>query len=530
MKKLFLTLFLFSGLIFAQEDYKLTAKEIVSPDGVTVSVTMDIPESIHIYTQQFFEINDVEVKGLGESKITLPKSKKYKDFTGVETDVYAGKSVITIFKPFSDKDSWSWELSVQTQGCTDALCFPPRTDTFKFSSETSKAVTKEAVESPPTEQPVELTKSAGLAAFDKAFEKFNVIKSDSGYKNAEEFIEFLKSDSEPKGLEGLGFFALVITVLLGGLALNLTPCILPMIPINLGIIGAGVKADSKWHGFMRGGFYGIGIAFAYGILGLAAVLGGASFGTLNSSPWFNFGIAVVFIVLGLAIMDVFIIDLSKFQSNKSATKAKSGGFIPIFLLGAISALLAGACVAPVVIAVLLYSTQQFSAGNTFALLLPFLLGIGMALPWPLAGAGIGVLPKPGMWMSKVKVVFGIIIFGFAASYAYLGYTLLPKSSITETDGVTKVFNPKTELVAFTESLEKAAAEKKPVLVDFWATWCTNCIKMKKTTFKDEKVIEELNDYEFLLFQAEQPSDETVKYVQDKFGVLGLPTYLVLEPK
>lgn len=370
MKKLFLILFLFSGLVFAQEDYKLTAKEVVSTEGVTVSVTMDIPESIHIYTQQFFEVKDVKTTGLGESKITLPKSKKYKDFTGVETDVYGGKSVIKVFKPFTDKNSWSWELSVQTQGCTDTLCFPPRTDTFKFSSNKSGTAPVEVTENVDITESTENT--AEITAFDKAFDKFTIVKSGSGYKDADEFIEFLKSDSEPQGLEKLGFFALIITILLGGLALNLTPCILPMIPINLGIIGAGVKADSKWHGFMRGGFYGLGIAFAYGILGLAAVLGGASFGTLNSSPWFNFGIAVIFIILGLAIMDVFIIDLSKFQSNKSANKAKSGGFIPVFLLGAISALLAGACVAPVVIAVLLYSTQQYSAGNTFALLLPFL--------------------------------------------------------------------------------------------------------------------------------------------------------------
>lgn len=529
MKKIFLLLVLFAGGIFGEEDYKLTAEQKVTAEGVTVFVTMDISKNVHIYATQFFEVKDTASSGLGESKITLPKLKKYKDFTGVEVDVYAGKAVIEVFKPFTNRESWSWELAVQTQGCTNTLCFPPRTDNFKFSSggSTSAVVEQSARENvEPLTVESKVSERSDLAAFDQAFDKFNVVKSGSGYKNAEDFTDFLKDGAEAGGFEGLGVFALIITVLLGGLALNLTPCILPMIPINLGIIGAGVKADSKWHGFMRGGFYGLGIAFAYGVLGLAAVLGGASFGTLNSSPWFNFGIAAVFIVLGLAIMDVFIIDFSKFKSNKSAGRAKSGTFVPVFLLGAVSALLAGACVAPVVIAVLLYSTQQYSAGNTFALLLPFLLGIGMALPWPLAGAGIGVLPKPGMWMSKVKVVFGILIFAFAAYYGHLGYTLLPKGGAEESAG----FNPKTELVAFTRNLEQAAAAGRPVVVDFWATWCSNCIKMKETTFKHPKVIEELKRFDFVVFQAEKPSDETVKYVQEKFGVLGLPTYLILEPK
>jgi len=89
-------------------------------------------------------------------------------------------------------------------------------------------------------------------------------------------------------------------ILLGGLALNLTPCVLPMIPINLPILGAGRENRDRRRSIVLGGAYGAGMALAYGGLGLVVVLTGSKFGALNSSPWFNFAIAVVFVVLGLA--------------------------------------------------------------------------------------------------------------------------------------------------------------------------------------------------------------------------------------
>ena len=94
--------------------------------------------------------------------------------------------------------------------------------------------------------------------------------------------------------EGRGPLAILLLVFLGGLALNLTPCVLPMIPINLAISGAGSAASSRLAGFKNGAIYGAGMALAYGLLGLGVVLTGAKFGTINSSVWFNVVIAVVF--------------------------------------------------------------------------------------------------------------------------------------------------------------------------------------------------------------------------------------------
>ena len=176
---------------------------------------------------------------------------------------------------------------------------------------------------------------------------------------------------------------------LGGLALNLTPCVLPMIPINLAIIGAGAQAGSRRRGFLLGLAYGGAMAFVYGVLGLIVVLTASTFGTINASPWFNLGIAVLFVVLALAMFDVFEIDFSRFSGN-IGSGAGRGTFLLAFTMGAVAALLAGACVAPVVIQVVLFSSNLYATGTSVALALPFFLGVGMAMPWPIAGAGLAV--------------------------------------------------------------------------------------------------------------------------------------------
>ena len=103
-------------------------------------------------------------------------------------------------------------------------------------------------------------------------------------------------------------------------------------------------------------------------------------------------------------------------------------------MGAIAALLAGACVAPVVIQVVLFSSNLYAKGNAVALALPFLLGVGMAMPWPIAGAGLAALPKPGAWMVRVKQVFGVVILATAAYYGYEAYGLFANRWVDATDG------------------------------------------------------------------------------------------------
>ncbi len=361
-------------------------------------------------------------------------------------------------------------------------------------------------------------------------DQFTVVGK-AGYENTDGFLNFLDASLSGKAASESGAFAgkswglIILLIVGGGLALNLTPCVLPLIPINVAIIGAGAKAGSRSRGFALGGAYGAGIALVYGLLGLAVMLSFASaFGTINATPWFNGLIAALFIVLGLAMFDIIQIDFTKFQTKLGIRKNEKGSFGIAFAMGSISALLAGACVAPVVISTILFAQDSYSQGNTLALALPFLLGIGMALPWPFVGAVLSVMPKPGMWMVRVKQAFGVFIIGFAIYYGYQAFTLM-RVDTTASEGVKEGWYTSLE-----EGLAEARATGKPVVIDFWATWCKNCLKMDATTLKDPAVIEKLDGFVKIKYQAERPDLSPTTEIMEYYGVIGMPAYRVLKLK
>ena len=152
--------------------------------------------------------------------------------------------------------------------------------------------------------------------------------STGGYIATDDFLQFIRNAEsgvkEPGLFEGRGPLAILLLVLLGGLALNLTPCVLPMIPINLAIIGAGAGSGSRSRGFVLGGVYGAAMALVYGVLGVIVILTAGTFGTINASPWFNVAIAVIFVALALAMFDVFEIDFSRFSGSIGADPSKRG--------------------------------------------------------------------------------------------------------------------------------------------------------------------------------------------------------------
>jgi len=308
--------------------------------------------------------------------------------------------------------------------------------------------------------------------------------------------------------------------------------VLPMIPINLAIIGAGAQAGSRRRGFLLGSAYGGAMAVVYGVLGLIVILTAGTFGTINASPWFNVGIAALFVVLGLAMFDLLLIDFSRFSTAFQPGSANRGSVALAFTMGAVAALLAGACVAPVVIQVVLFSSNLYAAGTHIALALPFVLGIGMAIPWPFAGAGMAALPKPGAWMVRVKQAFGVVILATAAYYGHLAYTLFADRWV-EASAVTSSVDEMLKEgwhSSLAEGLETARREQKPVLIDLWATWCKNCLTMDKTTFKDASVTSALGGYVKIKVQAEDPDEPNTKAIMQRFKAVGLPTYVILRPK
>ena len=407
-------------------------------------------------------------------------------------------------------------FTLSYQGCDAEQCHMPQELTFTITAEGQ--VVEGKPEGPAAELPLPVpTEVAPVKA-----------RSLSGFVPAERFVAFLRGEAatategaaasffeDPKAwVAEHGVWLLIAVVFLGGLALNLTPCVLPMMPINLAIIGAGAAGGSRLRGALRGGAYGLGIALAYGVLALIPVLTGAAFGAIQSAWWFNAAIAAVFVALALALFDVFMIDFTRFAGAGSGKQ----GAVAAFVAGAVSAVLAGACVAPVLIAVLLLTADSVASGAYWALCLPFVLGLGMAAPWPVAGAGLSFLPKPGAWMVWVKKVFGVVVLLFAAHYGWVAVKgLLPSEGLSGSD-----------LPAIEAAIAQAHAEGKPVLLDFWGPACKACEEMEAKTLPEATVQAELKRFVFLKVRMDLAVG-AIAPAQKRFAIQGLPTYVVLEP-
>jgi len=455
-------------------------------------------------------------------------------FSGKQKKVFAEPFEATTPLPAIRTKALS--LSVHFQGCDDANCFFPEDKAFVISPDGSLTAVdamdmEVAGASAPTPEDWRILADG-----------FAVVAQASGYLKEREFLTFLDqtrsaSSTMPElpGQSGSGgVFWMICLIVLGGVALNLTPCILPMIPINIAIIGAGAQAGSKKRGFALGATYAAGMAIAYGVLGVIVVLTGSKFGTLNSSPWFNLGIALVFGLLALGMFDLLTIDLSRFQAaTGGATAGARGKFAVAYTMGTVAALLAGACVAPVVISVLLQATTLYTHGNTAGVFLPFLLGLGMGLPWPFAGAGLSFLPKPGRWMTRVKYAFGVFIIFFAASHAHLSFKqFLSGEPLTASVAAVSSGADSGELCRnqLARALRQAQADGQPIFIDFWASWCKNCSAMEHTTFESAAVKTRLAGFRQVRLQTEHPNRSPAKEVLDHFKVMGLPSYVILKPK
>jgi thiol:disulfide interchange protein len=518
------------------EGYHVQSDKPRDPTLIATELTINGPEGVTVEELVFPPAEDFKQEGLPEPLLVFER-----EFViGVALTLPAGLPAGDLVVP----------ARLRYQACDDKMCYAPTNANTQWTLKVVTATAKTSVahadvfaaipfgtgtkpgatSAPPAPPAPQAPSESGIGTLDK----FTVVASTGGYLGTSDFLTFIK-DAESgvvqKGLfEGQGPIAILLIVLLGGLALNLTPCVLPMIPINLAIIGAGAQASSRQRGLLLGLTYGGAMAFVYGVLGLIVVLTASTFGTINASPWFNLGIAVLFVALALAMFDVFEIDFSRFASGVGAGSGR-GTFLLAFTMGSVAALLAGACVAPVVIQVVLFASNLYATGTTLALALPFVLGVGMAIPWPVAGAGLASLPKPGPWMVRVKQAFGVMILATAVYYGYLAYDILSSRWVDEGAVASSVEEKLKEgwHATLAAGLAQAEREGKPVLVDMWATWCKNCLVMDQTTLVDPSVKQALEGYVKIKFQAEQPDEPPAVDVMKRFNAVGLPAYVILKP-
>lgn len=495
----------------------VTVEEVVFPPAVDFKLTgFDLPLAVF---EQVFAIG-VQFRiapSVADGTVVVPGRLRYQACDDT-----------TCFAPRTAETSWSFRIVPAS-----AVGPPQHADVFDriaFGEGEAPSAAPATAAGPGTL--VNLGENLDVEA---SLDDFTIQASTGGYLGTDDFLTFVRNAEsgvkEPGLFEGRGPLAILLLVLVGGLALNLTPCVLPMIPINLAIIGAGSQAGSRARGFLLGAVYGAAMAFVYGVLGLVVILTAGTFGTINASPWFNLGIAGLFVVLGLAMFDLITIDFSRFSSRINVAGSSRGSIMVAFGMGAVAALLAGACVAPVVIQVVLFSSDLYARGTTIALALPFFLGIGMAIPWPIAGAGLAALPKPGAWMVRVKQALGVVILATAAYYGQQAYGLFANRWVDPTEVASSVQEKLKEgwYASMAAGLDAAKREQKPVLVDLWATWCKNCLVMDNTTLKDPAVTAALDRYVKIKYQAEDPDREPARTVMQRFDAIGLPAYVILNP-
>ena len=493
MKKLLLALVTVLALTVAgAEPFEWSFERV---DGAVEVIAVVAPA--HYLYAEHTTVTGKSADKVEVASIASPESRMIvDDFTGEDMPVFGAGRHVWRFPPEV------FLADIAYMGCRveseagPPMCFMPQEITLGG----------ELSEAPPAE--------AETAAI---LPQFRVERTLIGLANAEEMIAFLQGEEQADPLAGRNFWLLLILIFLGGAALNLTPCILPLIPVNLAIIsGGGRKLPAAIC-------YSAGMAGMFGGLGVIAVSVGGVFGGLNHLWWFNLGVGVMMLALSLSMFGVFNIDLTRYRSFR-IDQWKRGRLVGVFFMGVIAALLAGACVAPVITSVLIIAATGAAAGEPFAILWPFWLGVGMAAPWIVAAAGLTALPKPGAWMRYVKWGFGVAILLLGVYYLVIGYRQLPVASTA------RDYCMDSEIARLEEALSTARDTGKPVFVELWSTTCKNCLYMERTTFADARVRAALEDFIKVKIQLEDFRHPAARELMSKFSSPGLPTVAIIHPE
>lgn len=312
-------------------------------------------------------------------------------------------------------------------------------------------------------------------------------------------------------------FWLFLMVFVAGFLTSLTPCVFPMIPITMSIIGARSTKNRRSRSILLSVFYVLGIAVTYSLLGVLAAKTGAIFGAFLGNVWAASFIAIIFFVMGLSMLGLFEIQVPKFLRDFAGKSEIQSGFSGAFLTGIFAGVIASPCVGPVLAAVLTYVAKTGDVTLGFSLLFTFACGLGII--FIVLGAFSGFLtrlPRSGAWMQKIKYIFAATFFALGVYYIYpvLGF----KAQSTQI--------AKRQLRWQTYRAEALKKINKPVIIDFSAEWCVACHELDKYTFTAEPVLAFESQFTLLRFDATKDT-EAVRAILQKYDVRGLPTVLFL---
>ena len=552
---LFLFSFLFS-LAQAQEfldpavAFKPSARAL---DAQTIEVAFEIAKGYYLYRDKFKFAVDGDTVALGAP--VFPKGKEKIDENFGKVEVYYKRVAIRLPVIRNASGVLPVKLNVTSQGCADAgVCYPPQTQTV-------------SVELP---APGSVPNATGAAV---------AVDGDESGKIADT-------------LKHAGFWANLAFFFIAGLGLSLTPCVFPMIPILSGIIaGQGHKA-SHARGFALSLAYVLGMALTYAAAGVAAGLTGTLLSAALQSPWVLGAFALVFVVLSFSMFGFYELQLPSALQSKLSDEAghlQGGRGIGVFLMGVLSALIVGPCVAAPLAGALLYIGQTGDAvlGGTAL----FVMALGMGVPLLIVGLSAGtLLPKAGAWMEGVKKGFGVLLLatalwlvspvipalaqmlGWAALFIipaiYLhaldplpphakgwqrfwkgigivmlltGAALLAGALAGNRDPLQPLAGLRGQAVAaetrklpfepvrsVAELDSRLATADRPVMLDFYADWCVSCKEMERFTFADPAVQAKLAGFTLLKADVTENTPED-KALLARFGLFGPPGIIFFAP-
>jgi thiol:disulfide interchange protein DsbD len=526
--------------------------KVVAGSELLLAVEVEIAEIWHINSNspkdEFLVPTSLSVSGnnfIEWIKVAYPPAKEYKfDFSDNPVLVWEGKFLI----PFKVKFSENIEtrihpiiITIEYQACNNSACLAPNSvsDTLQLEFVDNKAAINQINQN--------------------IFDKIDLNQfSDS--LSAEE------DDSLANQLEKSGLLLSLILVFLGGLALNLTPCVYPLIPITIGYFG-GQSEGKTSKLFVMGLLFVLGMAVTYSIIGVVTSLTGAVFGALLQNPIVILVIVSIFIALSLSMFGVYEFKLPDgIVAKASATKT---GLYGSFFMGLTMGIVAAPCIGPFVLGLVTYVATK--GDPFFGFLMFFILALGLGFPYlilAIFSGKIKSLPRAGLWMEAVKHIFGLILLAMAIYFAlplipkliagYIlpiygllaaVYLLLFVKAANSLKGfkifklvfsiliiVVSIYNlipsdkQSIAWINYKESELANALEKKGVIIDFYADWCIPCKELDALTFSDPEVIKISENFINLKADMTKSLSPEVEELRQKYRIVGVPTVLILNSR